>query len=41
MPHSDNQRGEKRGDLSTDRAQALGKTKEDADADAADDTSEE
>jgi hypothetical protein len=40
MTDSDNQRGEKRGVLSTDRAKKLGKTK-DADADAADDDDDE
>jgi hypothetical protein len=40
MTDSDNQRGEKRGVLSTDRAKSLDKTK-DADADAADDDEHE
>jgi len=40
MADNNPQRGEKRGVLSTDRAQKLGKTK-DADAIAADDTDDE
>ena len=40
MSNKNTERGEKRGVLSTDRAQKLGKTK-DADAIAADDTDDE
>ena len=43
MTEKDQERGEKRGVLSTGRAQKLGKTKKDADAesDRADDTDDE
>ncbi|SIS00267.1 hypothetical protein SAMN05421858_5111 [Haladaptatus litoreus] len=40
MPTKDQERGEKRGVLSTGRADKLGKTK-DADADAADETEDD